>query len=145
MPYANQVFIMGHLGRDAETKFTSSGHSITNFSVAVEVGTKEKPRTAWIDCKAWNQCEAAIDILRKGALVAVSGRIDQETWEDRESGQKRSKTLVMADMIHQPQWEKREKKEDSGLVSQPRGSQQRASQAKAAPVSQEITDDDVPW
>lgn len=129
MPYENQVLIMGHLGRDAETKHTGSGHSITTFSIAVENGTKDKPRTAWLDVKAWNQCQAALDILIKGALVAVTGRLDVETWDDRETGKKRSKTLVVADMIHQPQWEKREK--EDGVVSRPR-----SSQAKAAPVKQ---------
>jgi single-strand DNA-binding protein len=145
MPYENQVLIMGHLGRDAETKHTGSGHSITTFSVAVENGTKDKPRTAWLDVKAWNQCQAALDILTKGSLVAVTGRLDVETWEDKETGKRRSKTLVVADMIHQPQWEKREKSDDS-VVSRPR-----SSQAKAAPAAQhqsaslEIDGSDVPF
>lgn len=120
MPTANSTYLMGHLGRDAEVKFTTSGHSIATFSVALNVGTKDKPRTAWIDVKAWNQCQAAIDMLKKGALVAVTGRLDQETWEDKATGSKRSKTLVVADMVHQPQWEKKD--EGDGVVSRPRGS-----------------------
>jgi single-strand DNA-binding protein len=144
MPTANTCYILGHLGRDAETKFTPSGHSITSFSIALEVGTKDKPRTAWVDVKAWNQCQAALDILRKGQLIAVTGRIDVETWEDKETGQRRSKTLVVADMVHQPQWEKREKKSDDGVVSRPRSSQP----AKAAVKQEEpweASNDDVPF
>ena len=153
MPYENQVLLMGHLGRDAETKHTGSGHSITTFSIAVENGTKEKPRTAWIDVKAWNQCQAALDILTKGSLIAVTGRLDQETWEDKQTGQKRSKTLVVADMIHQPQWEKREKAGgDDGVVSRPRSSaapKQDAYPKNPAPqdlgTKWEVSDDDVPF
>ena len=150
MPYENQVLIMGHLGRDAETKHTGSGHSITTFSIAVENGTKDKPRPAWIDVKAWNQCQAALDILTKGALIAVTGRLDQETWEDRATGQKRSKTLVVADMIHQPQWEKRERAWDDGVVSRPRSSQAKAAPKQSPapadlPNNWEATDDDVPF
>jgi single-strand DNA-binding protein len=139
MPYKNESFLMGHLGKPAETKFVSSGHSITTFSIAVEVGTKDRPRTAWIDVKAWNQCQAALDCLQKGALIAVMGRTDQETWDDKDTGKKRSKTLVVADMIFLPLWEKKEKTDDGGVVSRPRSSK------PAAPMTQEITDEDVPF
>lgn len=144
MPYANQILIMGHLGREAEVKFTPSGHSIATFSIALNVGTKDKPRTAWIDVKAWNQCQAALDILKKGSLVAVTGRLDQETWEDKATGSKRSKTLVVADMIHQPQWEKKD--EGDGVVSRPRGAQRTAAPAPTGyAFDNTITDDDVPF
>lgn len=139
MPTCNEVRIMGHLGRDAETKFTQTGKSITNFSVALNVGTKEAPRTVWADVKCWNQPDV-VQTLQKGSLVQINGRLDQESWDDKQTGQKRTKTVIVADMVSIPCWEKRES--GDSVVSRPRSSQPKQG---AAPASQEIDDSDVPF
>lgn len=140
---------MGHLGRDAETRFTTTGKSITTFSVATEVGFGEQKRKVWINVKAWNQ-PASVQELRTGALVEVNGYIDVETWDDKE-GKKQTRTVVNANMVSLPQWEKREGsggRGDDALVSRPRGSsqgQQSRSAQQQQQSSAEITDDDVPF
>lgn len=139
MPHENKVLLVGHLGRDAEMKHLPSGHSVTSFSIALNTGTKEKPRTTWIDIKAWNQPELALDALKKGAAITVTGRIDSESWEDKKTGEKKSKMVVVADLIHVPIWEKRERQEQGGLVSQPRSSR------PAAQAPTDIDDGDVPF
>ena len=116
MPHNNAVLITGHLGRDAEMKHFASGQSVVTFSIALNTGTKDKPRTCWIDIKAWNQPESALDALKKGAAITVTGRIDSESWEDKKTGEKKSKMVVVADLIHVPIWEKRERQEQGGLV-----------------------------
>lgn len=144
MPYANEVRIMGHLGRDAETKFTQSGKSITNFSVAMNVGTKESPRTVWCDVKAWNQPDV-VQTLQKGSLVQVNGRLDQESWEDKQTGKKVYKSVVVADMVSIPCWEKRESSGGDGVVSRPRSSQPKQQAAPQQAEAFQASDDDIPW
>jgi single-strand DNA-binding protein len=117
-------------------KHLPSGHSITSFSIALNTGTKDKPRTCWVECKAWNQPESALDMLRKGAAITVTGRLDSESWEDKKTGEKKTKTVVVADLVHVPIWEKRERQEQSdGLVSQPRSSR----------LAAQVDHDDVPF
>ncbi len=106
MPHQNEVYLMGHLGRDPETRHTASGHSITTFSIPTDVGKDDKKRTVWVEVKAWNQ-PAAVMNLGKGTLVSVKGYLDVETWKDKQTGANRSKTVVVADMVSLPMWEKR--------------------------------------
>lgn len=140
MPTHNSVVIAGHLGRDAETKHLPSGHALTTFSVAVTKKIKDKEKTIWVDCKVWNQSEEAIAALTKGCAVIVIGEIDVETWEDRQTGFKRSKTLVLANAISPVYGRKKETPRLNLLITN----------AEPAPAAQavmpmEITDDDVPF
>jgi single-strand DNA-binding protein len=94
----NNVNISGRLGRDPELKYTPSGKPVCSFSLAVEENFKGQDgawqeKTHWIDCELWGKpAEWMAADARKGALVVVSGRLKQQTWE--KDGQKRSKTFV---------------------------------------------------
>lgn len=133
MPHQNEVYLMGHLVKAPETKHLSSGHSITTFTIPQDVGKDDRKRTVWVDVKAWNQPAAVLN-LGKGTLVAVKGYLDVETWKDKQTGANRSKTVVVADMVSLPMWEKREKKEPAHRP------QQDTYQDNLG-----ITDEDVPF
>lgn len=68
----------GRIGRDAELRHAASnGDPVTNFSLAVDVGTKSNPRTLWIDCVLWGKrAEALTPYLTKGSKITAHGKVD---------------------------------------------------------------------
>lgn len=99
----NKVILMGNLTRDPETRTTPSGQSVTNFSLAVNRTWKGQDGqtnedVSYIDCVAWGKPgEIIAQYLGKGRAVLVSGRLDQRSWEDKETGGKRSKVEVIVE------------------------------------------------
>lgn len=93
----NQVTIMGRLTRDPETRTTTTGKTIVSFSLAVDRGNDE---TDFIDCTAWEKTgELVAQYLSKGSRAIVQGRLRQDSWDDRETGKKRSKIEVVANDV----------------------------------------------
>lgn len=101
----NKVMIIGNLGRDPEMRFTPGGQSVTNFSVAVTRGWKNaegqtQEETEWFSIEAWGRLgEVANEYLSKGKKVYVEGRLRTHSWEDQNSGEKKSRTNVVASDI----------------------------------------------
>lgn len=99
----NKVILMGNLTRDPESRTTPSGQSVTNFSLAVNRTWKgadgqQNEDVSYIDCVAWGKPgEIITQYLSKGRAVLVSGRLDQRSWEDKETGGKRSKVEVIVE------------------------------------------------
>lgn len=99
----NKVILMGNLTRDPETRSTPNGQSVTNFSLAVNRTWKgadgsQQDSVSYIDCVAWGKPgEIIAQYLGKGRAVLVSGRLDQRSWEDKETGGKRSKVEVVVE------------------------------------------------
>ena len=99
----NKVILMGNLTRDPETRTTPNGQSVTNFSLAVNRTWKGQDGqtnedVSYIDCVAWGKPgEIIAQYLGKGRAVLVSGRLDQRSWEDKETGGKRSKVEVVVE------------------------------------------------
>lgn len=92
----NKVILMGNLTRDVEMRTTPSGQSVANFSLAVSRSWKGQDgqmqdQTSFINCVAWGKAgEIIAQYVKKGDALLVSGRLDQRSWDDKESGQKRS-------------------------------------------------------
>ena len=99
----NKVILMGNLTRDPESRTTPSGQSVTNFSLAVNRSWKgadgsNQEAVSYIDCVAWGKTgEIITQYLGKGRAVLVSGRLDQSSWDDKETGKKRSKIEVVVE------------------------------------------------
>jgi single-strand DNA-binding protein len=97
----NKVILVGRLGRDPETRYTSSGQAVCNFTLATDETYKDRAgerqkRTEWHRIVVWaKQAEIAQQYLRKGSLVYLEGRIQTRQWDDRE-GQKRTTTEIVA-------------------------------------------------
>jgi single-strand DNA-binding protein len=90
---------IGRLGRDPEVRNTGSGKSVTNFAIAVDYGFGERKQTSWIPIVAWEKtAELAAQYLVKGSQVAVEGRLQQRTWEDK-NGNKQSVLEVVANRL----------------------------------------------
>lgn len=99
----NKVILMGNLTRDVEMRTTPSGQSVANFSIAVSRSWKgqdgqQQEQTSFINCVAWGKPgEIIAQYTSKGTPLLVSGRLDQRSWEDKESGQKRSTVEVVVE------------------------------------------------
>ncbi len=92
----NQVMLMGRLTRDPETRTTPSGKTVTSFSLAVDRGTQDD-QADFFDVTAWEKTgELVAQYLSKGRRCLVQGRLRQDSWDDKESGKKRSKVEVVA-------------------------------------------------
>jgi len=96
----NKVVLMGNLTRDVEMRTTPSGQSVANFSIAVSRSWKDQSgqtqeQTSFINCVAWGKAgEIIAQYVKKGDPLLVSGRLDQRSWDDKDSGQKRSTVEV---------------------------------------------------
>jgi len=101
MAGVNKVMLIGHLGRDPEVKYTPSGTAVANFSIATteqwtnKDGQKQE-RTEWHRIEAWKRLgEICGEYLHKGSQVYIEGRLQTDSWEDRD-GNKRYMTKVVA-------------------------------------------------
>lgn len=92
----NSVNIIGRLTRDPELRYTQNGKAVTNMSIAVQ---RNKDEADFFDCVAFEKtAETIANNLTKGREVGVSGRLQQERWEDQQ-GQKRSAVKIMVNLI----------------------------------------------
>lgn len=92
----NQVILMGRLTRDPEVRTTTTGKTITSFSLAVDRGGQEDAAD-FFDVTAWEKLgELVSQYLSKGRRCLVQGRLRQDSWDDKETGKKRSKVEVVA-------------------------------------------------
>lgn len=92
----NQVILMGRLTRDPEQRTTTTGKTIASFSIAVDRGGQEDAAD-FFDVTAWEKLgELVMQYLGKGRRVLVQGRLRQDSWDDKETGKKRSRVEVTA-------------------------------------------------
>jgi single-strand DNA-binding protein len=96
----NHCEFIGRLGRDPESRFTPSGDQIVNFSLAVGWKTKDKEGVEWISVVAFGKlAEICAEYLNKGKQIYVSGRWNTQKWQDKETGQDRYSTRLIADQM----------------------------------------------
>ena len=92
----NPVILMGRLTRDPEQRTTTSGRTVVSFSIAVDRQTQDD-QTDFFDITAWEKLgELVMQYLSKGRRVLVQGRLRQDSWDDKETGKKRSRVEVTA-------------------------------------------------
>lgn len=92
----NQVILMGRLTRDPEMRTTTTGKSIASFSLAVDRQGQDD-QADFFDITAWEKLgELANQYLSKGRRCLVQGRLRQDSWDDKETGKKRSRIEVVA-------------------------------------------------
>ena len=99
----SKAIITGNLTRDPELRSTPNGASVCSFSVAVnrtyrDASGEQKEDVSFIDCSAWGKLgEMISQYAKKGTGVLVSGRLDQRSWEDKTTGQKRSRVEIVVE------------------------------------------------
>jgi single-strand DNA-binding protein len=105
MPNLNKVMLMGNLTRDPEIKYTPKGTAVADIGLAVNrvYSTDQGERreeTTFVDVELWGrQAEIAGEYLKKGRPVYIEGRLKLDTWDDKQTGQKRSKMRVVGETM----------------------------------------------
>ena len=100
MPNYNKVILMGNLTRDPEVRYTSSGTAIAKLGMAINrywrnQDGQQQEETTFVDVDAFGrQAETIGQYLKKGRPIMVEGRLKLDQWEDKQTGQKRSKMGV---------------------------------------------------
>jgi single-strand DNA-binding protein len=100
----NQVLLIGNITRQPEIRFTPKGVAVTQITIAVNRKWKdasteaEKEEVTFVECTAFGRiAEVIAETHKKGDPIFVAGRLRTESWEDKQSGQKRSKLSVILD------------------------------------------------
>lgn len=101
----NKVILIGNLTRDIEVRYTPKGTAVTDLGMAVnrvwndEQGQRREEAT-FVDVTLWGRtAELAGQYLQKGRQVYIEGRLQMDSWDDRETGQKRTKLKVVGEVM----------------------------------------------
>jgi len=98
----NKVQLIGHLGADPESRFTTSGSAVTNFNLATNESWKSaegdtKEKTEWHRVVMFGKmAETAAEYMKKGQLVYIEGRLQTRSWDDKDNV-KRYTTEILCD------------------------------------------------
>jgi single-strand DNA-binding protein len=141
------VTVVGGLGKDPEVRATPNGKKVANFSVAVDQGFGDNKKTEWVNVVVFDKlAELAEKYLKKGKQVALSGTLRTTSWDDKQSGQKRYKTEVVArDLTFM---DTRSGSTENRASAAPPARQQTAPPVRGAQdpfADTEISDDDIPF
>jgi single-strand DNA-binding protein len=109
----NDVKIIGNLVNDPEVRFTPKGTPVANFSLAsnetYRVDDEKRQITTFVDVQVWGpSAENFGKLVRKGQEVLVEGALRQDHWEDKQTGQNRSKLYVKAERWQFTQYRRQE-------------------------------------
>ena len=105
MASLNRVLLIGNLTRDPETRYTQKGTAIADIGVAInrtwtDDSGEKREEAVFIDVTLWGrQAEVAHEYLRKGSQVFIEGRLKLDTWDDKQTGQRRSRLGVVAETM----------------------------------------------
>ena len=101
----NKVILLGNLTRDPEVRYTPKGSAVCDLGLAVnrqytlDCGEKRE-EVSFVDVVLWSRlAEIAGEYLKKGRPVFIEGRLQLDTWDDKQSGQKRSKLRVIGETM----------------------------------------------
>ena len=103
MANLNKVMLIGNVTRDPEIKYTPKGSAVTDLGIAVNrvftpEGGERREETTFVDVTLWGrQAEIAGEYCKKGRSIYIEGRLQLDSWEDKASGQKRSKLRVVGE------------------------------------------------
>jgi single-strand DNA-binding protein len=98
----NKVILVGNVGKDPEVRYSASGTPVANFSLATNEKFKDRngewqDRTEWHSVVAWKRlAEVVGEYVAKGSKLYVEGKIQTSSWEDRQSGERKYRTEIVA-------------------------------------------------
>jgi single-strand DNA-binding protein len=143
----NKVMLLGNLTRDPEVKYTPKGSAVADIGLAVNRtyttdGGEKREEVTFVDVTMWGrQAEIAGEYLKKGRPLFVEGRLQLDTWDDKQTGQKRSKLRVVCENF-QMLGSRDGGGEGGGGGGRSSGG---GKPSKAAPAAEESADDDIPF
>ena len=147
----NKVIMMGRLTRDPETRYSQAAEpvAVVRFGIAVNRRFKREgqPDADFFDCTAFGkQGENIAKFFAKGRMILVSGSLQNHSWDDQQTGQKRFKTDVIVDEFHFP--ESKASAESAGFNTSPSpqsGGQAGSPNSGFMQLEQNIDDEDLPF
>ncbi len=165
MPNLNKVMLIGNITRDIELRSINSGTQVAQIGLAINRSWtgqdgEKREETTFVDCEAWGKtAEVMHKYLAKGRPVFIEGRLKLDQWEDKESGQKRSKMKVVVEGFQFLDSGNRAgggggvtssgEGEEGGGTQRPArssaGTGGAPRPAPARPASQEMNPDDIPF
>lgn len=147
----NKVILIGNLGKDPEVKYTPSGTAVAKFSLATNERYKDKSgnwqdRTEWHNIVAWQRlAEIVGEYVKKGSKLYIEGRLQTSSWDDKESGQKRYKTEIVAnDLVLLSGRGEEGEARSRGAAASGDHFDQRTPEGDHSQAAQ-ITDEDIPF
>jgi single-strand DNA-binding protein len=106
MANVNRVTLIGNITRDIEIKYTPKGTAVAELGLAINRfipasdGAEKREETTFVDVTLWGRvAEVANEYAKKGHPIYIEGRLQLDSWEDKETGQKRSKLKVVGENI----------------------------------------------
>jgi single-strand DNA-binding protein len=153
MANLNKVLLMGNLTRDPDLRYTPKGTAVAEIGLAVNRVTtldngEKREETTFVDVTFWGRtAEIANEYLKKGRPVFIEGRLQLDTWEDKQTGQKRSKLRVIAENMQMLGSRGGGEGGEGGGYQRSQGSgYQRPPQQQPQPQSEpDIEEDDIPF
>ncbi len=140
----NKVILVGRLGRDPETRYTSGGQAVCNFTLATDESFKDRSgerqkRTEWHRIVLWAKlAEIAQQYLKKGTMVYIEGRIQSRQWDDRD-GNKRTTVEIVGNVM-------RMLSSRAETAAAAAGAEAEAPAPPEEPaVGPEVSDEDIPF
>lgn len=144
----NKVILVGNLGRDPEVRYTQSGSAVANITIATSEGWKDKQTGENVERTEWHRVvlfqrlgEIAGEYLKKGSKVYIEGRLQTRKWQDKNTGQDRYTTEIVADNL---QMLDSRGSSGGGSYEKPAAAATGTSNASAAPNLDQF-DDDIPF
>lgn len=136
MSSVNKVILIGRIGKDPETKFTTSGMQITNFSVATSEKFKKnenwEEKTEWHNIVTFDKTAKVVaDYCKKGNQVYVEGKLQTSSWET-ESGEKKYKTEIIGNVV-------------KNLTPKPKNNEGNQQQENNSNSNNQSSGDDLPF
>ena len=150
MSYLNRITLLGNITRDPEVHVTPKGTTIANFGIAVnrqwrDESGQQKEEVLFIDCDALGKTgDIAAKYVKKGMLVAIEGRLKFEQWDDKTTGQKRSRHKVVVEniqMLTRKEAGQQDSQQDQAASQPPPRRTPKPTQAATPPA----LEDDVPF
>ena len=148
----NKVILLGNLTRDPEVRYTPKGSAVCDLGIAVNrvyttEGGERREEVTFVDVVLWARlAEIAGEYLKKGRPVFIEGRLQMDTWDDKQTGQKRTKLRVVGESMQllgsRPAGAAGETAEEDRAGSSA-GSKTAASPKPARPTERE--DDEIPF
>ena len=157
MKSVNKVILLGNVGKDPEIKYTPSGVAIASLSLATNERQKKdgewQDRTEWHNIVAWQRlAEIVGEYVKKGSKIYIEGRITTSSWEDKQSGEKKYRTEIVAnDLVLLSGRGEGDGGEGGGRYQRGAssgnagGMDQRSQHSDEMASQAEITDEDIPF
>lgn len=94
MATTNIVVLSVRLGADPEMRYTNNGKQVATVDAALQLGFGDNKKTMWLRLEGWDKTAERLNQFAKGDTMTITGRLDEDQWDDKETGQPRKRTKI---------------------------------------------------